>query len=154
MLVWDPQTRKIVSPQLRGSDLGCVPGRGVRSSGSRLSRETAHRPPPPPAAPVPVAHCHSGTVAHCHIGTLSHCHISTLAHCHISTFSHVHRSKMDEIRKISRNRSPCLRLTRECATSTPTGLIKPMGCLPGPKTKMGGGLGTGAPLWGPPIAAG
>ena len=36
-----------VPPQLRGSDLGCVHGREVRSSGSRLSRETTRRHPPP-----------------------------------------------------------------------------------------------------------
>ena len=39
-----------------------MPGREVRSSGSRLSRETArrHPPPPPAAARVCVAHCHIG----------------------------------------------------------------------------------------------
>ncbi len=121
-----------------------VPGPGTRSQGpGPWSRALGPGPlvPGPWALRLPA--CHIGTLAHWHIGTLPHYHISTLAHCHISTFSHVHRSKIDEITKMSRNRSPWLRLTRECATLTRTGLIKPMGCLPAPKKIKLGVWGSG-----------
>ena len=132
-----------------------------RSKIQWLQTFARNRPPPPATRHPPrcvcgtLPHWHIGTLPHWHIATLAHCHIGTLAHCHISTFSHVHRSKMTEITKMPRTRSPWLRLTREWARSTRTGLIKPMGCLPAPK-KIGKKSGPRPPpfYWnrGPPRA--